>query len=259
MSGRKIAGGEFIITRDDVDVGKITGGAIIVSGGTVNAEELTGGGIVLARESVNIKRVHAAGGPISASNVNVESGSPTVTDPREIIEDTDRIKIKSEGKRGIENSMGSVSHSKVTKMLDINKIQAESTDVLSEDAEKNDEIDELILESEEEETKQENDNGSSEFVTTEIPNRKLSVIVVAEVLGLLSEDDEQYHKDRLILTEQYPELESILCKADTVDDAIRMSEEMEDLEFTDNQIQLMNECQNRLDSNDNESLRELMY
>lgn len=40
----------------------------------------------------------------------------------------------------------------------------------------------------------------------------LAIVVVSEVLGLLSEDNERYYRDRLILVEQYPELESVLKK-----------------------------------------------
>lgn len=252
-SKRKITGGEVVVTDSDVYANKITGGAVVISGGSVDADVLTGGGVVLARDSINIKRVHAAGGPISAPNITVEEGSPSIMDAEEILEDDRKMQYMM-------GKYSNYSYEKVRSILNIDTEQKDETDASTKSDGKNEGIDEFIPATEmKDKMEDRNDNGSSELVSANISDQELAVVVVAEVLGLLSEDDEQYNRDRLILLEQYPELESIVEQADSVENVTQMAEEIERLEFSNSQIQLMRKYQDKLGSNEDVSLAELEY
>lgn len=253
FSGRKISGGETVVTEGDVNASEITGGAVVVSGGDVNAEKLSGGAIVLARGTVHIKYASSAGGPVAASNVIAEKGTVNRVDAKEILDnETVKSKLKdisAEMERRYQKSNVKVSDSRCKGVEDILGIEQGDNGTGES---KNRDIDTTRGED-----KSEEEDDDKDVISTDMSDDELAIVVVADVLDLLSEDNKRYYTDRLILFEQYPELESVLEKADSVEDATQITEEVEGLDFSDDQIRLMERYQDKLD--DNVSLKELEY
>lgn len=253
FSGRKISGGETVVTESDVSASEITGGSIVVSGGDVNTESFSGGAIILARGTVHIKYASSAGGPVAASNVIAEQGTVNRVNAKEIL-NNETVKsnlkdISAERERRYRKSNFEVSNSRCKEVKDILGIEQGDGDT-GESKHRD------IYNTRREEKSEEEDD-DDDTISTDMSDDELAIVVVSEVLGLLSEDNERYYRDKLILVEQYPELESVFKKADSTEDVTQITEEVEGLDFSDDQIRLMERYQDKLD--DSVSLKELEY
>lgn len=93
----------------------------------------------------------------------------------------------------------------------------------------------------------------------DIDDKVLAAIVVADVIGLFTEDNPEYHRDREILVDQYPELKEVLRKSNSVEDAITLARHYDNIEFTDRQIELMKSFEGKVEEPDEVDFNELVY
>lgn len=114
-----------------------------------------------------------------------------------------------------------------------------------------------IREDEEEEIEEEVHN--TDLGNIDIDDKVLAAIVVADVIGLFTEDNPEYHRDREILVDQYPELKEVLRKSNSVEDAITLARHYDNIEFTDRQIELMKSFEGKVEEPDEVDFNELVY
>lgn len=105
----------------------------------------------------------------------------------------------------------------------------------------------------------EGDDETAKMYDVDISNEVLAAIVVADVIGLFTEDNPEHHRDREVLVEQYPELKDILRSSNSVDDAIELTEQYENIEFTESQIGLMRRYEGEAEESEEVDFNDLVY